>query len=106
MKRIRRPFISVAIIFLIIGLMPNWRRVKTTNVAGASTETRDECTLGVPPSPLMMVKRSHREQVRGTETTTGDQTSFKLEFVSWSMLSVALGALFLLADRLWHRNRK
>ncbi len=106
MKRFRRPFISLAIIFLIIGLMPNWRRVKMTNVAGASTEQKDVYTLGVPPSPLLILERSHREQLRGTERITGTQSSFKLEFVSWSMLSLVLGALFLVADRWWQRSRK
>jgi hypothetical protein len=104
MSWFRRPFISLAILFLIVGLMPNWRRVKTTNVAGASTVTRDAFTLGVPPSPLLMVEQSHSEKVRGSETITADQRSFKLEFVSWSMLSLVLGALFLVADRWWRRS--
>jgi hypothetical protein len=104
MSWLRRPLISLAIIFLILGLMPNWRRVKTTNVAGASTETRDVWTLGVPPSPLLILEQSHSEQVRGREMITGGQTSFKLEFVSWSMLSLVLGTLFFVAVRWWRRS--
>ena len=106
MQWFRRSFISLGIIFLIIGLIPNWQRVRTTDFAAAKSETRDVITLGVPPSPLLLVELSRSEQVRGRETITGGQRSFKLEFVSWSMLSLVLGALFVVADRWWHRRRK
>jgi hypothetical protein len=35
----RRSFISLGIIFLVIELMPNWRKVTTKNLAGAATES-------------------------------------------------------------------
>jgi hypothetical protein len=105
MQWFRRSFISLGIIFLIIGLIPNWQRVTTTDVAVAKTQTRDVITLGVPPSPLLLVERS-RSEVRGRETITGGQRSFKLELVSWSMLSLILGVSFVVADRWWHRDRK
>lgn len=106
MQWFRRSFISLAIIFLIIGLIPNWQRVRTTDLADAKTETRDVITLGVPPSPLLLVELSRGEQVRGRETVTGGQRSFKVEFVSWSMFSLVLGASVVVADRWWHRDRK
>lgn len=106
MNWFRRSFMTLGIIFLIIGLMPNWRRVTTNDLAGAKTKTRNVFTLGVPPSPLFLVEVSHTEQVRGQERVSGSQRSFKLEFVSWSMLSLVLGALFFVADRWWRRSSK
>jgi hypothetical protein len=106
MQWFRKPFISLGIIFLIIGLIPNWQRVKTTDLASAKTESRDVVTLGAPPSPLLLVELSRSKQVRGKEMITGGQRSFQLEFVSWSMLSLVLGALFVGVDRLWGTSSK
>ncbi len=106
MKWSRRPFITLGIIFLIIGLMPCWQHVTLRGLPDGKTETKDVLTFGVPPSPLLLLERSHNEQVRGMEITTSYSKGFKLEFVSWSLLALVLGAGLMVADRLRVRSRQ
>ncbi len=106
MKWFRRPFISLAVICLFIGLMPYWKHVTMRGLPDGRTETRNVYTLGIPPSPLFHLEQSHSEQVRDTGITTSDSTGFGLEFVSWSMLAFALGAVLMVADRLRGGNRQ
>ena len=106
MKWFRRPFMSLAVICLIIGLMPYWQHVTLRGLPDGKTETRNVFTLGIPPSPLLLLERSHSEQVRDTGITTSDSKGFGLEFVSWSMLALVLGAVLMVADRLRGGNRK
>jgi disulfide bond formation protein DsbB len=105
-KWFRRPFMSLAVICLFIGLMPYWQHVTLKGLPDGKTETRNVFTLGIPPSPLLHLEQVHSEQVRGTGITTSDSRGFKLEFVSWSMLSLVLGASFFVADRLRGGNRQ
>jgi disulfide bond formation protein DsbB len=105
MKWFRRPSRTLGIISLIIGLMPYWQHVTMRNLPDGWTETRSVFTLGIPPSPLLLVEQTHSEQVHGREMITGGQRPFKLEFVSWSMLSLVLAALFFVVDRWWGRDR-
>ena len=100
MKWSRRPFNTLGIIFLIIGVMPYWQHVTMRGLPDGRTETRNVFTLGIPPSPLLHLEQSHSEQVRGSGITTSDSKGFRLEFVSWSMLSLVLGAVLMVADRL------
>src|SRR5271165_4683944 len=106
MKWSRRPFLTFALIFLFIGLMPYWQHVTMRGLPDGRTETRNVFTLGIPPSPLLHLEQSHSEQVRGTGISTSDSKGFGLEFVSWSMLALVTGAVLVLADRLWGRTRK
>ena len=106
MKSFRRPLKFLAIICLIIGVMPYWQHVTLRGLPDGKTETKDIFTLGIPPSPLLLLEQAHTEQVRDTGITTSHSRSFKLEFVSWSMLALVLGAVFLVADRLRGGNRK
>jgi hypothetical protein len=96
----------LGVIFLIMGLMPYWRHVTLRGLPDGKTETKDVLTFGVPPSPLLLLERSHNEQVRGMEITTNDSKGFKLELVSWSMLALVLGAGFVVVDKLWGKNRQ
>ena len=106
MRWFRRPFIALGVIFLIMGLMPYWRHVTLRGLPDGKTETKDVLTFGVPPSPLLLLERSHNEQVRGMEITTNDSKGFRLEFVSWSMLALVLGAGLMVADRLRVGSRR
>src|SRR4051812_13478816 len=99
MKWFRRPFMLLAVTCLFIGLMPYRQHVTLRGLPDGKTETKDLLTLGIPPSPLFHLEQSHTEQVRDTGMSTSHSWSFKLEFVSWSMLALVLGALFLVADR-------
>src|SRR6516165_9785500 len=104
MRWLRRPVRSLAIICLVIGVMPYWRHVTLRGLPDGKTETKDMITIGIPLSPLLLLEQSHSEQLRGTGSSTSDSKGFKLEFVSWSMLTLILGALFFVADRWWARN--
>jgi hypothetical protein len=84
--------------------MPYWRHVTLRGLPDGETETKDVITIGIPPSPLLLLERSHSEQVRGTEITTSDSKGFKLELVSSSTLAFVLGALLFVADRWWGRS--
>jgi hypothetical protein len=106
MKWSRRPFLTIALVFLFIGLMPYWQHVTMRGLPDGKTETRNIFTLGIPPSPLLRLERSHSEQVRGTEITTSDSKGFKLEFVSWSTMALVLGAVLMVADRLRGGSRQ
>ena len=77
MKSFRRPFMSLAIICLFIGLMPYWQHVTLRGLPDGKTETKDVLTFGIPPSPLLLLERSHSEQVRDTGITTSDSKGFK-----------------------------
>jgi len=102
----RRPFMSLAVICLFIGLMPYWQHVSVKGLPDGKTETRNVFTLGIPPSPLLILERSHSEQVRGTEITSSDSKGFKVEFVCWSTLALVLGAVLMVADRLRGGSRR
>jgi hypothetical protein len=104
MKSVRRPFRSLAIIFLIIGVMPYWRQETLRGLLDRKTETKDVITIGFPLSPLLLLEHTHSEQVRDTGVATSDSKGFKLEFVSWSTLSLVFGALCFVADRWWGRS--
>jgi hypothetical protein len=104
MRRLRRPFRLLAIICLLIGVMPYWRHVTLRGLPDGKSETKNVITIGISLSPLLILERSRSEQVRGTEITASDSKGFKLEFVSWSMLALVLGALFFMADRWWGRS--
>ncbi len=106
MKSSRRPFLTFALILLFTGLMPYWQHVTLRGLPDGKTETKDVLTFGVPPSPLLLLERSHNEQVRGMEITTSDSKGFGLEFVSWSMLALVLGAVLMVADKLRGGNRQ
>jgi disulfide bond formation protein DsbB len=106
MKWSRRPFLTIALIFLFIGLMPYWQHVTIRSLPDGKTETRNIFTLGIPPSPLLRLEQSHSEQVRGTEITTSDSKGFKLEIVCWSTLALVLAAVLTVADRLRSGNRQ
>ena len=106
MNWFRRPFMSLAVICLFIGLMPYWQHVNLRGLPDGKTETKDVFTFGIPPSPLLLLERSHSEQVRGTEITSRDSNGFRLEFVSWSMLSLVMGAVLMVADRLRGGSRQ
>src|SRR4051812_26118994 len=95
MKWFRKPILTFALVFLFIGLMPYWQHVILKGLPDGTTETRNIFTLGIPPSPLLHLEQSHGEQVRGTEITSSDSKGFRLEFVSWSMLSLVLGAVLM-----------
>jgi len=97
---------SLAVICLFIGLMPYWQHVTLSGLPDGKTETKDVLTFGIPPSPLLLLERTHSEQVRGTEITTSYSKGFKVEFVSWSMLALVLGAGLMVADRLRVGSRR
>ncbi len=99
MKWVRRPVLTLGFICLLMGVMPYWRHVTLRGLPDGRTETKDVITFGIPPSPLLLLERSHSEEVRDTGITTSDNKGFRLEFVSWSTLALALGAFFLVADR-------
>jgi hypothetical protein len=99
-----RPYRLLAIICLLIGVMPYWRHVTLTGLPDGKTETKDAITIGIPPSPLLLLEQTHSEQVRDRGVATSDSRGFKLEFVSWSMLALILAALFFVADRWWGRR--
>jgi hypothetical protein len=105
-KWFRRPFMSLAVICLFIGLMPYWQHVTLRGLPDGKTETKDVLTFGIPPSPLVLLERSHSEEVRGMGVTTSNSKGFRLEFVSWSMLSLVLAALLFVADRLRGGSRQ
>jgi hypothetical protein len=105
MKWFRRPFMILGIICLIIGLVPGWQYMRMGALPDGRKETSNVFTFGVPPSPLLVVKLSHSEQRHGTEKTICGSSSYELEFVSWSMLSLILAALFFVVDSVWRRNR-
>ena len=100
MKWSRRPLMSLALFFLFIGVMPYWQHVTLKGLPDGKTETRNVFTLGIPPSPLLLLEQNHSEQVRGTEITKSDSKGFKVEFVCWSTLALVLGAMLMVADRL------
>jgi hypothetical protein len=104
MKWVRRPFVTLGFICLFIGVMPYWRHVTLRGLPDGKTETKDVITLGIPPSPLLLLERSHSEQVRDSEVATSDSKGFRLELVSWSTLALVLGALFFVANRWWGRS--
>jgi hypothetical protein len=104
MKWSRRPFISLGIIFLIIGVMPYWQHVTTSGLPDGKSETKNVFTLGIPPSPLFLLEQSHSEQVRGTGTTATHGWSSRLEFISLSTLALVLGAALLVANRFFGRQ--
>jgi hypothetical protein len=104
MKWFRRPFMCLAVTCLLIGPMPYRQHVTISGLPDGKTESRDVFTLGVPPSPLFHLEQSHTDQVRDTGMSTSYSWSFKIEFVSWSMLALVLGALLLVADRRWGRR--
>lgn len=106
MKWLRRPFMSLAVICLFIGVMPYWQLVKMRGLPDGKTETRNVFTLGIPPSPLFHLEQSHSEQVRGTGITTSESRGFKVAFISWSMLALVLGAVLMVADRLRGGHRQ
>ena len=106
MNWFRRPVITLGIIFLFIGLMPYWQHETLRGLPNGRTETKDVLTFGIPPSPLLLLERSHSEHVRGTEITTNYSKGFKLEFVSWSMLALVLGTVLMVADRVRGGNRQ
>jgi hypothetical protein len=99
MEWLRRPFRTFALISLIIAVMPYWRQVTMRGLPDGKTETKNIFTLGIPPSPLFYLERSHGEQVRDTGMTTSFSWSCRLEFLSLSMLALILGAVLLVADR-------
>jgi hypothetical protein len=101
----RRPFVTLGILCLVIGVMPYWRHVTLRGLPDGKTETKDVITIGIPPSPLLLLEQTHSEQVRDTGVATSNSKGFKLELVSWSTLALILGALFFVADRWWGRSR-
>ena len=105
MKRSRRPVRLLAILCLVIGVMPYWRHVTLRGLPDGKTETKDVITIGIPPSPLLLLEQTHSEQVRDTGVATSNSKGFKLEFVSWSTLALVFGALCFVANRLWGRSR-
>ncbi len=104
MTWLRRPFRWLAIICLVLGVMPYWRHVTFRGLPDGKTETKDEITIGIPPSPLLLLEQSHSERVQGTGVATSDSRGFKIEFVSWSALALVLGALFFVTNRWWGRS--
>ncbi len=111
MKWFRRPFMTFALICLIIGLMPYWQHVTMRGLPDGRTETRNVFTLGIPPSPLLVLEQSHSAPVKsirpdGGVTIEGGNyhSSVELGFVSWSMLALVLGALLFEADRRWGKS--
>jgi hypothetical protein len=86
--------------------MPYWQHVTLKGLPDGKTEAKDVFTLGIPLSPLLLLEQAHSEQVRGTGVTTSDSKGFRLEFVSWSMLALVLGAVLMVADRLRGGNRQ
>jgi hypothetical protein len=106
MKSFRRPFKYLAIICLFIGVMPYWQHVTLRGLPDGKTETKDVVTFGIPLSPLLLLERSHSEQVRDKGITASDSKGFRLEFVSWSMLALVLGAGLMVADRLRGGRRR
>jgi hypothetical protein len=101
MRWLRRPFGSLAIIFLVIGVMPYWRFVTLRGLPDGKTETKNVITIGIPFSPLWLLEQTHCEQERDTGVATSESKGFRLEFVSWSTLALVLGALCFVADRWW-----
>ena len=97
---------SLAVIFLFIGLMPYWQHVTLKGLHDGKTDTKDILTLGIPPSPLLLSEQTHSEQVGGTGITTSESKGFRLELVSWSMLALVLGAVLMVADKLRGGNRQ
>ncbi len=106
MKWIQRPFATLGIICLVIGVMPYWRHVTLRGLPDGKTETKDVITIGIPPSPLLLLEKSHIEQARDSGLATSDSKGFKLEFVSWSTLAAVLGVLFIVADRWRAKSQK
>jgi hypothetical protein len=104
MRWFRRPFRSLAILCLVIGVMPYWRHVTLRGLPDGKTETKDVITIGIPLSPLLLLVQTHSEQVRDTGVATSDSKGFKLEVVSLSTLALVLGALCFVADRWWGRR--
>src|SRR4051794_29582947 len=93
MRWFRKPFRSLALLCLVIGVMPYWRHVTLRGLPDGRTETKDVITFGIPPSLLLLLERSHSEEVRDTGITTSDSKGFRLEFVSWSTLALVLVVL-------------
>jgi hypothetical protein len=96
--------VTLGIVCLFIGVMPYWWHVTLRGLPDGKTETKDVITLGIPPSPLLLLERSHIEQVRDSEVATSDSKGFRLELVSWSTLALVLGAFFYVANRWWGRS--
>jgi hypothetical protein len=101
MNRVRRSFTILGIICLVIGFMPHWQVTKKA-LAGGVTETKRIFTLGVPGSPFLLMEAAESTPVRvvrpdGGETFKGGNhhRTVNLGFVSWSMLSLVLGAMLI-----------
>jgi hypothetical protein len=103
-KWVQRPLVTLGIICLFIGVMPDWQHVSLKGLPDGKTETKDIITIGISPSPLLLLERTHSEQMRDTGVATSDSKGFRLEFVSWSTLALVVGAMFLVADRWWGKS--
>jgi hypothetical protein len=116
MKWFRWCSISLGVICLIIGLSPDWR-MTIKPLADGATETRQILTLGIAPSPLLLVEKTDSTPVKSTRpdgelTIKGGNShmshhsSLEIGFVSWSMLALVLGALLFEAARRWGRDHR
>jgi hypothetical protein len=104
MKWFRWCSISLGVVFLIIGLIPSWQKT-IEPVADGATETRQLFTLGIPPSPLLLVEYTDSTPVRPNGGLAIGR-SFELNLISWSMLALVLGALLFEAARRWGRDHQ
>jgi hypothetical protein len=112
MKWFRWCSISLGVVCLIIGLIPNWE-MTIKPLADGAIETRKVFTLGIPPSPLLLVEDTDSTPVKSTRpdgrlTIKGGKHRASVEpgMVSWSMLAVVLGALLFEAARRWGRDHR
>jgi hypothetical protein len=104
MKWFRWCSINLGVVCLIIGLSPYWQTT-IKRLADGATETRQVFTLGIQPSPLLLVEKTDSTSVRlGGGFTIHRAYHFRL--VSWSMLALVVGALLFEAARRWGRDHR
>jgi hypothetical protein len=107
MKWFRRCLVTLGIICLGIALIPSLQ-ITTEPGAGGATETRRTFMLGISRSPLLLVEVLDKEPARvvrpdGGVTVHGGDThrSVDVRFLSWSALSLVVGALLLGNRKAW-----
>ena len=112
MKWLRILLVISGTLCLIVGFMP-WREATTKTLADGAVESSMRFTLGIPSSPFLLIEQSETKPGPGVVRPDGAivhkgggfHSGSSIEFISWSMLSLVLGALLIEVAKRWGRVR-
>jgi hypothetical protein len=106
----RKIVMFMGIFCVVVGFFP-WRVSTTRTLADGSTETNQRFSLGIPRSPFLLSEKTETTPGPGVVQPDGSivykgggyRGSTSIEFISWSMLSLILGAVLIEGAR-WSKR--